>query len=125
MTARRGGSPAPSARLVPLEEVVEGMTTADGLKDQNGRLLVPAGTLISASHLRALSRWGVTAVPVVNEGAALEAAVPAPTPERIAEAEVALKSVFRRADLKHPLLAAVWRSCVTREASRSGGGRRA
>jgi hypothetical protein len=101
------------------------MITADGLKDQNGRLLVPAGTVIAASHLRALSRWGVTAVPVVDDGAVAEPALPAPTPERIAEAEVALRSVFRRADLRHPLLAAVWRSCVTREASRIGGGHRA
>jgi hypothetical protein len=64
-------------------------------------------------------------VPVLADGADAEPPRPAPTPERIAEAELALKSVFHRADLAHPLLAAVWRSCVLREATRIDGGQRA
>lgn len=122
MSARRASAPA--GRLIPLESVVEGMTIAEPLKDRGGRLLLPAGTVLEASHLRALSRWGIDALNVELDGDTPEPAVPAPTAERMAEAEVALQSVFRRMDTGHPLIAAVWRSCVLREAARVEGGRR-
>ena len=112
------------SQSIPLEQVKEGMTTAEGLTDGHGQLLLPAGTVIEARHLRALSRWEIAYVPVMID-AAVEAAAPLPSAERIAEAELALKSVFRRADLSQPFMAAVWRSCVLREAGRQGRGHHA
>lgn len=109
------------SQSIPLEQVKEGMTTAEGLKDGHGQLLLPAGTVIEARHLRALSRWEIAYVPIQIDQAMVEA-VPRPSAERMAEAELALKSVFRRADLEQPFMQAVWQSCVLREASRNGKG---
>ncbi len=119
MSARRAAAHA--GRLVPIESVVEGMTTAEPVKDRGGRLLMPSGTVLEASHLRALSRWGISSVTVESGNEAPEAS--APSAERIAEAELALKSVFRRVDLGHPLIHAVFSACVYREATRGEGGR--
>ncbi len=121
MSARRAAAPA--GRLVPIESVVEGMTTAEPVKDRGGRLLMPSGTVLEASHLRALSRWGISSITVELAHDAPEPAASAPTPERIVEAELALKSVFRRVDLGHPLIHAVFSTCVYREATRGEGGR--
>ena len=121
MSARRAAAHA--GRPVPIEAVVEGMTTAEPVKDRAGRLLMPSGTVLEASHLRALSRWGVSTVTVEANGGEPEPAASAPTPERLVEAELALKSVFRRMDMGHPLIHVIFRTCVLREASRGGGGR--
>ena len=110
--------PVPSMSI-PLEQVKEGMTSAEDLKDGHGQLLLPAGTVIEARHLRALSRWEIAYVPVMLDATAQDA-VPMPSSARMAEAELALKSVFRRADLENPFMAEVWRSCVLREARRNG-----
>lgn len=96
------------------------MVIAEEVRDQQGRLLMPAGTELTDRHLRAFSLWGIMSIRVRGEGGG-DGAVEVPlelTPAQVAEAEAIVRARFPAADLEHPFVAELLRLAALREARR-------
>lgn len=103
----------------PVDDLVAGMVIAEEVRDQQGRLLMPAGTALTDRHLRAFSLWGIMTIRVRGEGGADDAEAPLElTPEQVAEAEAIVRARFPVADLDHPFVAELLRLAALREARR-------
>ncbi len=102
--------------LVPADDLAPGMVIAEEVRDQQGRLLVPAGTELTERHLRAFQLWGVRSVRV--SGAGGSDPVPELTPAQLAEGEAIVRARFHLHDLRHPLIAELLRLAGRREAVR-------
>lgn len=55
-------------RNVGIDDLEPGMILAEDLKSDNGRLLLPAGSTITAVHLRTCRIWGITSAEIMDEG---------------------------------------------------------
>ncbi|MBK6421160.1 MAG: hypothetical protein IPI38_05825 [Gemmatimonadetes bacterium] len=103
----------------PVDDLVAGMVIAEEVRDQQGRLLMPAGTALTDRHLRAFSLWGIMTIRVRGEGGADAEEAPLElTPEQVAEAEAIVRARFPVADLDHPFMAELLRLAALREARR-------
>ena len=104
----------------PVDDLVAGMVIAEEVRDQQGRLLMPAGTELTDRHLRAFSLWGIMSIRVRGEGGAdgTEEAPLELTPAQVAEAEAIVRARFPAADLEHPFVAELLRLAALREARR-------
>lgn len=118
MTRTVDSRPAASV-LLPVDDLHLGMPVVEDVHDQQGRLLMSAGTELTERHLRACRLWGITAVRVRAEGLPEEAAPPGPTPEQYAAAELETRQRFRNTDTAHPAVQELFRLCVIRAADRA------
>lgn len=112
-------SPRPTrAQAAPtaVDDLSAGMVIAEEVRDQQGRLLMPAGTELTERHLRAFQLWGIMAVRV--RGAEGEDDAPALTPDQLAEGEAIVRARFQLNDLAHPFIAQLLRMSAVREAER-------
>ncbi len=114
---------APSV-LLAVDDLHPGVPVVEDVYDQQGRLLMSAGTELTERHLRACQLWGITRVRVRAEGLAEEAIPEGPTPEQLAAAELATQQRFRNTDPAHPLVMELFRLCVIRAADCAAGGGR-
>lgn len=108
---------APGA-LIPAEDLAPGMVLAEEVRDQQGRLLMPAGTELTERHLRAFQLWGIRSVRVFGAGGSQGDPVPELTPAQLAEGEAIVRARFQLHDLRHPLIAELLRLAGRREAVR-------
>lgn len=93
------------------------MVLAEPVHDAQGRLLMPRDTELGDRHLRAFQLWGIMSVKILGPGST-EPEPPPISPENLARAEALVRERFRHNDLEHPLIAAIVRICVLREARR-------
>lgn len=107
-----GAAVGPRVQL-DVDDLAEGMVLAEDINDQQGRLLMPAGTALTARHLRAFQLWGIQVVRIRGEGAGPEQDLRDPTPEEVATAEAELRPRFR-GDAAHPFTAELLRLCARR-----------
>lgn len=107
-----------AAGPVPVDDLVAGMVIAEEVRDQQGRLLMPAGTELTDRHLRAFALWGIMAIRVRGAGGESDEGPGALTPEQLAEGEAIVRARFHRHDEGHPLIAALIRLGAVREARR-------
>jgi hypothetical protein len=99
--------------FVRVEELEVGMEVETEITDSSGRRLVPAGTALTESHLKALRAWGISAVGVRHYGQADDG------PRELSKTEVsALETRFRHVDLEHPVGRALLDFCLQRAAQR-------
>ena len=117
-------SHAGSAVLVPVDDLEPGMLLAEEVRDQNGRLLMPAGTELTERHLRACQMWGILGVKIRSANADPDPAELPLSPEQLAEGETLVRARLRGAGGSHPLLAELIRICAAREARRLAQERR-
>jgi hypothetical protein len=124
MTTARTGAPAGRAGVsVPVDDLAPEMVLAEDVRDQQGRLLIPAETALTDRHLRAFQLWGIASVRV--KGAGVEEVGPPPlSPELLAEAEATMAVRLRHNDPAHPMIAELRRCCVQDEARRLAEERR-
>lgn len=101
---------------VNIDDLQCGMVLAGDVLGKNGRMLLAAGTVLAASHLRVLRIWGVTQAEVVAEGLAGDASCPAvadlSNDEEAARLEAAVRLAdarFAIADRGHEAVAALYR----------------
>ena len=95
------------------------MVLGEDVHDTQGRLLIPAGTELTARHLRAFQLYGRISVRIRGADAEPE---PSPiSPEELAAAEARILPRFRHNALSHPVVAALLRWCVTAEARQAQG----
>ena len=114
----RPAVPARGTPQVSVDDLEPGMLLADEVRDQQGRLLMPAGTELTDRHLRAFQLWGILTVRIraMNEGP--DPADPPLTPEQLSEGEGLVRARLRETDAAHPFIAELVRLCTGREARR-------
>jgi hypothetical protein len=108
-----GGAP-----LVSVDDLEAGMMLAEEVRDQQGRLLMPAGTELTPRHLRAFRLWGILAVRTQAGDQDLVPVEPPLSPEQLAQGRVAVLDRLRDSDPAHPLMAELVLFCAAREARR-------
>jgi hypothetical protein len=101
-------------QTVSVDDLEVGMTLAEDVHDQLGRLLLPGGTALTERHLRAFQMWGILTVKVRGAGEA-EAPEPVISPEILAQAEARVLARLRQQDLTSPVIQEVIRFTVQRE----------
>lgn len=124
MTPATTGADRSGPRVqVDVDDLTEGVVLAEDINDQQGRLLMPAGTALTARHLRAFQLWGILSVRIRGEAAGPEADLRDPTPAEISVAEAEVRPRFR-GDLAHPCTAELLRIVARRLAHHRlhGGG---
>jgi hypothetical protein len=94
------------------------MVLADEVRDQQGRLLMPAGTELTARHLRAFQLWGILGVRIQAGDQAQAPAEPPLSPEQLAQGRAAVLGRLRESDPADPLIAELVQFCAAREARR-------
>ena len=109
--------------LINVTELKPDMVLAEGLKNSNGRFLLPKGTKLASKHLRVLKIWGVIEAEVegvsqkdvaVNTAAQLD---PAITDQAIK----VISKRFSHTDLTYPPISELFRLCTLREAEKISG----
>ena len=103
---------------VDMMDLEVGMVLSEDVFDPQGRLLLPADTVLTERHLRAFQMWGLAMIRIrgEEEGQPEPAAI---TPERLIEAEERVRPRFRHNDLGGALVDELFRYCVGREARRA------
>jgi hypothetical protein len=112
--------PRPS-RLIPVDDLEGGMVLAESVHDAQGRLLIQRDTELTDRHLRAFQLWGIQSVRILGPGSN-EPEPPPISSEILARAEALVRERFRHNDLEHPLIVAILRVCLMREARRLADG---
>jgi hypothetical protein len=106
------------APLVNVDDLEVGMVLADEVRDQQGRLLMPAGTELTARHLRAFRLWGILGVRIQAKDQAPVPVEPPLSPEQLEQGRAAVLDRLRETDPAHPLIAELVQYCAVREARR-------
>jgi len=116
---------------VNIDTLKPGMVLAEDLFHADGRLLLTKGLALDPNHLRVLKVWGVAAAEI--EGVADGSRPPSLEeidPAVLREAEEFTKKQFSLANVDHPFLGGLFRTCIERralqmavqKASGNGGG---
>ncbi len=109
--------------LIRSDDVQAGMTLGDDVYDQNGRLLLRGGTVVTERELRLFSMWGIGELDIAGpENQEPEVGGPTLDPEMAEEYELQARELFRHADLDHPAMSGLFRECVMRLARQGGIG---
>ena len=108
--------------IIPVDNIVPGMTVACDVINVNGAVMLTAGTELSPQYVRRLKMWGIETVEVRGEPAGGRRAEPAPQPAPELE-QAALARVNHR--LKHvaldlPAAAHIRTLALRRTAARMG-----
>ena len=111
--------------LIRSDDVQAGMTLGDDVYDQNGRLLLRGGTVVTDRELRLFSMWGIGELDIVGADTEdTDTGGPSLDPDMAEEYELQARELFRHADLDHPAMSGLFRECVMRLARQGGiGGR--
>jgi hypothetical protein len=108
--------------VVGYDDLEAGMMLAEEVRDQQGRLLVQAGTELTDRHLRAFRLWGIMSVRIrAADAEPGPAEVPLSAAE-LARGESVVRDRLRETDPEHPLMAELIRICTVREARRLARG---
>ena len=104
---------------VNIDSLKPGMALAEDLFHPDGRLLLSKGLKLASNHLRVLKIWGVAAAEIegVSDGPR------SPTLEEIdpavlKEAQELTRKQFSHANVDHPFLGELFRTCILRRAQR-------
>lgn len=112
------------AGLVAVDDLEAGMLLAEDVRDQQGRLLMPAATELTERHLRAFQLWGIMGVKIRRPGEEAEAGELQVPPELQAEAEAIVRDRLRHNNAAEPVIAELQRICVARVGQRLVRGQR-
>lgn len=99
-------------RTINADELAPGMVLAVDVHGPDGRLLLPAGSVLENRHLRVFQVWGVTEARIQEDGpdaAAPEDAFPA---EILREARLRVEAVFEPCGSHSDVLIELQRQCV-------------
>lgn len=110
-------------RRLPASRLLPGAVLAADVVDDEGRVLVRAGTTLTATALELIQLAGVREVAVVWEPGVAAPARPALDPEVVARVEIAQRERFARCDFGQPAVRQVFEYCVVRAAKREAADR--
>lgn len=104
-----------------------GAVVAQNVLDLSGRLLVPAGTALTAKHLRAFKIWGVERIAITSAEDSAEpdrSVIPRDAnPADLATARASATERFRFAPTDLPAMALLYDLCVARILARTAAAR--
>ncbi len=109
---------------INLDDLKADMVLAAEVKARNGRILLTAGTALTAKHLGIFKTWGVTEADiqgVSKEDVTASVADNIP-PELYRKAEEAVRERFRHVDGAHPFMGELQRICIFRRLKKFGSG---
>ena len=105
---------------IKAEELKPGMVTAREVKNIDGMLLAPAGSVLSERQINILQAWGVTEIAI--EASAEQALACDPLaqlpPETLAQITAKARARFWKPDEFGPVSAEIFRVMLVREARR-------
>jgi hypothetical protein len=104
--------------VVSVDDLEAGMLLADEVRDQQGRLLMPAGTELTDRHLRAFQLWGILNVRIRAGDAEPDPDDIPLTPEQLARGEAVVRGRLRDDNATQPLMVELIRLCSEREGRR-------
>jgi hypothetical protein len=107
-----------------VDDLEAGMMLAEDVRDQQGRLLMPAATELTERHLRAFQLWGIMGVKIRRPGEEDDSAELAVPPALQAEAEEIVRERLRHNNAGHPVIIELQRLCVARVGQRLARGQR-
>lgn len=102
-----------------LDNLAAGMILASDVHDRAGRMLLGAGSELTAKHLVIFRTWGVAEVQIVGEddgSPSSQLLPPELTAEQLVVAESALAPLFATTNLDHPAMAELFRLAALRKA---------
>lgn len=114
----------PGHGIVAVDDLEAGMMLAEDVRDQQGRLLMPAATELTERHLRAFQLWGILGVKIRRPGEVEEPRELAVAPELLAEAEQIVRERLRHNNPSDPVIAELQRICVARVGQKLARGQR-
>ncbi len=92
--------------MIPVDKAEIGMVLASEVKDQKGRLLIPAGRELQERYLNALPMWGITQIEVEGEDSDPEGdSLDTLEPWAVERARKEVEPLFLRAGAAHPVVA--------------------
>jgi hypothetical protein len=99
---------------VSVEKLEPGMVVKSDVRDPLDRLLIAAGTVVTARHAPILQKWGIKAIEIKGDDLLEKEKIV--TPEAQDQAVRSTQSRFRHVDLAHPFMAELMSQCVSRKA---------
>lgn len=108
--------------IIIIDNLAPGMTLRSNVCDRSGRLLLPAGNVLTEKHLKIFRTWGISEVDIVGDDQGETVQVPSGDdidPERLAEAETAIEQLFAHNRPDHPAIRELKRLCVQRRINRA------
>lgn len=105
---------------INVADLQSGMVLEEDLKSPQGRLLLPAGTVLTERHLSICKIWGVIEAQVagVDSEEVEERTLDGLDSERLAASRKLMARRFAHADMKHPMLRELARQAVKLTAQR-------
>jgi len=95
--------------MIPVDKAEIGMVLASEVKDQKGRLLIPAGRELQERYLNALPMWGITQIEVEGEESEPEGdSLDTLEPWAVDRARGEVDRLFLRAGVTHPVMARLY-----------------
>lgn len=84
------------------------------VEDRSGRLLLRAGAIVTADHLRTFRTWGIVEVCIVgsDEEDAISLPIAEVDSERFNVVEAEVRPRFLHANLDHPAMQELLRLCI-------------
>ena len=109
---------------IGLADVQSGMVLRADVVATGDRLLLKAGTQLTADHLRICRMWGVVEVDVegISRADLSARAAARLAPSDLAAVEARVRAVFRHTDRGHPVIDELVRLTTLRLIRRAGGG---
>ena len=97
---------------VPTDKLKPGKILAQEVRDISGRLLLARGNEIGDNHIRIFKIWGVSEVTVEGPAQGNEKFDPEFNPEIFEQVIETAKTLFRHADLDHPVIKKIFNLSV-------------
>ena len=94
------------------DKLKPGKILAQEVRDINGRLLLARGNEIGANHIRIFKIWGVSEVTVEGPAQGNEKSDPGFNSEIFEQVQETAKTLFRHADLDHPVIKKIFNLSV-------------
>ena len=104
--------------LIPIDYLETGMVLKEAVADRSGRLLLPAGAVLTDKQLKIFRTWGIAEANIVRdqdddspEGAEH---LSCDDPVKRAEAEEYVAELFKHNDQQHPMIQELLMVCRNR-----------
>lgn len=104
---------------VPIEMLREGWKVIAEVRDQSGRVLMNAGTIVTLRHKEALMKYGIQVIDVQESDLSENGPAEIDNGERFQAAERSLEPLFAQADRSWEVMAAIHAAAVRMQMERS------
>ncbi len=112
---RRGTGRLFSMPKIKLDAVIEGMTVAADVKNMDDMLLIPAGCVLTARHIKILRTWGISEIQTDGEDQGSTTLLTL-APDALAKLDEELRKSFWEFDAPSPAQQEIFKLALRRRA---------